>query len=233
MHIHLERRYEYDAYAWTIGYCDFCKQPSPATVEKAFDTLTLFGVQKVYRVYRGDVNRCNFCKRLIVAKDNPTLSLEGWSPMQGIPALADKLGIAVSNSLCEINTVTRLNSLLSAAGACYSLWRFDNVAGVTVGAMSGFLGGVVLGLILDILAVLPRSWNALALGSIAGVAVGGLIGGYVWFVIERNKRASQLFLRVWQQYEMDLDELCFAAETHSSRWIHKVAAAARKQVLFR
>lgn len=50
MHIHLERRYEYDAYAWTIGYCDLCKQPGPATVEKAFDTLTLFGVQKVYRV---------------------------------------------------------------------------------------------------------------------------------------------------------------------------------------
>lgn len=179
------------------------------------------------------MNRCNFCKRLIAAEDNPTLSLEGWSPMQGIPALADKLGIAVSNSLCEINTVTRLHSLLSAAGESYSLWRFDNVAGVTVGVMSGFLIGVVLGLILDILAVLPRSWNALAVGSIAGGAVGGLIGGYVWFVIERNKRARQLFLRVWQQYEMDLYKLCFAAETHSSRWIHKVAAAARKQVLFR
>jgi hypothetical protein len=232
IHVHFEREYEYDAYAWTIGHCDFCKQPGPVTVEKAFDTLKMFGVSEVSRVYRGDVHRCDFCKRLIGASTNPTLPLDGWSQMDGIPALAEKLGIVLPDSLGEINTPTRFHSLLSAASQCYSLWRFDNLAGVAVGAMIGFLGGVILGLILDILDVFPRKWNALAIGPVVGAAGGSLIGAYVWFIVERNKRAMRLFLRAYQQYGMDLDKLCFVAETHG-RWIQKVAERARRQVLFR
>ncbi len=232
IHLHLERKYEYEPCAWTIGHCDFCKQPGPVTVEKAFDTLTLFGARKVYSVYRGDVNRCDFCKRLIVASGNPTVALNAWSQMDGIPSLAEKLGIAVSDALCDINTATRFHSLLAAAGNCHSLWRSDNLAGVGVGVMIGFLGGVVLGLLLDILAVLPRSLNALAVGPIVGAAGGSVIGGYVWFVVERNGRAIKLFSRACQQCGMDLDKLCFVAETHP-RWIQKIAKRARKNALFR
>lgn len=211
MYVHFNWDTSHRPVGWSFGYCGSCQQESVVRLEKVVQTLYLNGIIPLSKKDKGQVARCDFCRRLVErVRDWQGIALTDWSPQEGVAELSKRLGLSTPAGLDNASDA-RLHSLLSAAQ------QTSSFAKVGIGP-AGILGGCVLGIVVAVPLATWLQQNQLAparmdelgftiLVSLISLVPGAVIGALIEALFRRERGVAARIREAYTNYPFDLYRL--------------------------
>ncbi len=212
MYIHISWRTTYRPIGWSFGHCGSCQQESVVRLEKVVEVLYLYDIIPLSKSDKGEVARCDFCRRLVEdVRDWQGVPLADWSPQEGVAALSKKLGVSSPVGSANDSSDVRLHSLLAAVQQTSSLTK------IRIGPL-GILGGCILGVAVAMPLAIWLHHHQLAPGrideqgfvmllSLISLAPGAILGAFVEAFLQRERGIAARIRETYNNYPFDLFRL--------------------------
>lgn len=211
MYIHINWHTRHQPIGWSFGYCGSCQQEGVVRLEKVVQTLYLNGFIPLWKKDKGQVARCDFCRRWVEqVRDWQGIALADWSPPEGVAELSKRLGVPTPVGLDSASDA-RLHSLLSAAQQSASFFK------VGLGPM-GILGGCIVGVLVAIPLAkwlrqnqqAPAQMDELGfiiLLSLISLVPGAVVGALIEMMFRRERGVAKRIREAYTNYPFDLYRL--------------------------
>lgn len=212
MYIHFNWTTSHRPMGWSLGHCDSCQQEGAVRLEKVVQTLYLNGIIPLTKKDKGQVARCDFCRRLVErVRDWEGLPLADWSPQDGMADLSKKLGVSAPVGLGNASSDARLHSLLSAVQKNSSFAKIGlGPVGLLAGSILGVMVAVPLAKWLHQNQQAPAQMDELGfilLVAFISLVPGAILGALIEALFRRERGVAARIREAYTSYPFDLYRL--------------------------
>jgi hypothetical protein len=211
MFVHFSWKIQYRPTGWSLGYCSSCQQAGAVRIENVVEIFCLYEFVPLTERLKGQIARCDFCRRQVEMVHERDVPLAEWPPKAGLAALCQMLNTPAPVGLPNPSSDVRLHSLLSSIQKTSSIGRVElGPVGILAGIILALLLAIPLGMwLLENKIVNPPldEFGFVLVLSLVSMVPGAILGATVEYLLRRERGAASIIQEAYEKYPFDLYRL--------------------------